>query len=75
MSKAPPEAVYTTEEITARLAASLPDWRFEDGHIKRRYKTANWPETLLLINRPAFSPRPPGIISISAHPVIGPSSR
>jgi 4a-hydroxytetrahydrobiopterin dehydratase len=54
MPKTPAERVYTPEEITARLAASLPGWTFADGHIRRRYKTANWPETLMVINAVGF---------------------
>jgi 4a-hydroxytetrahydrobiopterin dehydratase len=54
MPDTPPEKIYTPEEITARLAASLADWRYEDGHIRRRYKTANWPETLMVINAVGF---------------------
>jgi 4a-hydroxytetrahydrobiopterin dehydratase len=54
MPKKSTEKVYTPEEIAARLAASLPDWTFADGHIRRRYKTANWPETLMLINAVGF---------------------
>lgn len=54
MPKTSSEKVYTPEEIAAQLAASLPDWRFQDGLIRRRYKTANWPETLLLINAAGF---------------------
>ena len=54
MAKKCTDQVYTPEEIAARLASSLPDWRFADGHIRRRYKTANWPETLMLINAVGF---------------------
>ncbi len=54
MPKKSTEKIYTPEEITARLAASLPDWTFAAGHIRRRYKTANWPETLMLINAVGF---------------------
>jgi 4a-hydroxytetrahydrobiopterin dehydratase len=49
MPKAP-DKVYTPEEVTARLAADLPGWTFSEGHIRRRYKTRNWPETLMAIN-------------------------
>jgi 4a-hydroxytetrahydrobiopterin dehydratase len=48
------ETVYSPEAIAARLAANLPDWSFAEGHIRRRYKTANWPETLMLINAVGF---------------------
>ena len=54
MPKSPPEKVYTPEEIRARLTAELPGWTYADGHINRKYKTANWPETLMLINAVGF---------------------
>lgn len=49
MAKAP-DKVYTPDEITARLAAELPGWTFAEGHISRRFKNRNWPETLMVIN-------------------------
>jgi 4a-hydroxytetrahydrobiopterin dehydratase len=54
MPKQSAEKVYAPEEIAARLAASLPHWSHADGRIRRRYKTANWPETLMLINAVGF---------------------
>ena len=42
--------VYTAEEIEARLAAELPKWTFEDGWIRRKYKTAGWKSTLMVVN-------------------------
>jgi 4a-hydroxytetrahydrobiopterin dehydratase len=48
------ERVYTPEEIAARLSADLAGWRFSDGHIRRRFKTANWPQTLMVINAVGF---------------------
>ena len=44
------EKIFTSEEIEARLARDLPQWRYEDGHIKRTYKTGKWPATLMLLN-------------------------
>ena len=41
---------FTPEEITARLAAELPCWRYEDGWIRRTYKTSSWKGTLMVIN-------------------------
>lgn len=54
MPNRPAERVYTAQEIEARLAMDLPGWTYADGHIRRRYKTANWPETLMLINAAGF---------------------
>jgi 4a-hydroxytetrahydrobiopterin dehydratase len=44
------ERVYTDEEVTARLGQELPQWRLEDGWIRRRYKTHGWKGTLMVIN-------------------------
>ncbi|WP_166146093.1 4a-hydroxytetrahydrobiopterin dehydratase [Methylosinus sp. RM1] len=44
------ERSYSQEEITARLAAELPHWRFENGWIRRKYKTHGWKGTLMVVN-------------------------
>ena len=41
---------FTPEEVAAHLAAELPHWRYEDGWIKRTYKTNSWKGTLMVIN-------------------------
>jgi 4a-hydroxytetrahydrobiopterin dehydratase len=43
------ETTYNESEIAERLAA-LPGWYFEDGWIRRQYKTDGWPTTLMLVN-------------------------
>jgi 4a-hydroxytetrahydrobiopterin dehydratase len=43
------EAVYTEPQIAERLR-ELPGWYFEDGWIRRVYKTDGWPTTLMLVN-------------------------
>ena len=48
-SKAPDE-VYAADEISARLAAELPKWTYEDGWIRRKYKTSGWKATLMVVN-------------------------
>ena len=48
-SKAPDE-VYSPEEIAARLQEQLPKWTFEDGWIRRKYKTSGWKATLMVVN-------------------------
>jgi 4a-hydroxytetrahydrobiopterin dehydratase len=50
MSDAREERAYAPEEIVARLKAELPHWRFEDGWIRRTYKTTSWKGTLMVIN-------------------------
>lgn len=44
------ERVYSTEEVNARLAAELPHWYYEDGWIRRKYKTSGWKATLMVVN-------------------------
>ena len=38
------DEVYTPEEI------ELPKWTFEDGWIRRKYKTSGWKGTLMVVN-------------------------
>lgn len=45
----PKEQTYSEEQIAERLS-SLPGWFFEDGWIRRHYKTDGWPTTLMLVN-------------------------
>ena len=42
------DEVYAPDEVTARLAEELPKWSFEDGWIRRKYKTSGWKGTLML---------------------------
>ena len=44
------ERTYSEAEITERLARELPQWRYENGWIRRRYKTHSWKSTLMVIN-------------------------
>ena len=44
------DEVYTQDEVQARLAAELPKWTFEDGWIRRKYKTSGWKSTLMVVN-------------------------
>jgi len=44
------DEVYAPEEIEARLKAELPAWYFEDGWIRRKYKTSGWKATLMVVN-------------------------
>lgn len=43
-------ATYTDEQIKARLDAELPHWIFENGWIRRKYKTSGWKATLMVVN-------------------------
>jgi 4a-hydroxytetrahydrobiopterin dehydratase len=44
------DRVLDEAEIKERLTRDLPRWIFEDGWIKRTYKTSGWKSTLLVIN-------------------------
>ncbi|GAA4252577.1 4a-hydroxytetrahydrobiopterin dehydratase [Azospirillum formosense] len=44
------ETTYSDTEIAERLQKILPRWRFEDGWIRRKYKTNSWKGTLMVIN-------------------------
>jgi 4a-hydroxytetrahydrobiopterin dehydratase len=43
------EPTYNETQIAERLRA-LPGWYYEDGWIRRVYKTDGWPTTLMLVN-------------------------
>ena len=47
------ERTYTEAEIEAKLKA-FPGWWYEDGWIRRTYKTDGWPITLMLVNAVGF---------------------
>ena len=44
------DEVFTSDEITARLSEELPKWYFEDGWIRRKFKTSGWKGTLMVVN-------------------------
>ena len=44
------DEVYSPAEVTERLAAELPHWTYEDGWIRRKYKTGGWKATLMVVN-------------------------
>ena len=48
--KSTADEVYGAEEITARLQDELPKWYYEDGWIRRKYKTSGWKGTLMVVN-------------------------
>ena len=47
------DAVYDEAQIDERLQA-LPGWFYENGWIRRVYKTDGWPTTLMLVNAIGF---------------------
>jgi len=44
------DETYSEDEITVRLQEELPNWYYEDGWIRRKYKTSGWKGTLMVIN-------------------------
>lgn len=44
------DETYSQEEIEARLKDELPGWYYEDGWIRRKYKTSGWKGTLMVVN-------------------------
>ncbi len=44
------EETYGEDEIKQRLADELPHWYYEDGWIRRKYKTSGWKGTLMVVN-------------------------
>lgn len=48
--KGSPGEVYSPDEIAERLRAELPAWYFEDGWIRRKYRTSGWKATLMVVN-------------------------
>lgn len=47
------DRTYSDAEIAEQLAA-LPGWYYEDGWIRRVYKTDGWQATLMLVNTVAY---------------------
>ena len=44
------DQAFDEDTIKARLAAELPHWYYEDGWIRRRYRTSGWKATLMVVN-------------------------
>ncbi|MGZ8253016.1 MAG: 4a-hydroxytetrahydrobiopterin dehydratase [Methylophilaceae bacterium] len=44
------DRVYSLDEINAKIADELPHWFYEDGWIRRKYKTSGWKGTLMVVN-------------------------
>jgi 4a-hydroxytetrahydrobiopterin dehydratase len=50
MSDRPSVKTYGPDEIVARLKRELPRWRYENGAIRRVYRTNSWKGTMLALN-------------------------
>lgn len=46
----PTERVYSEAEIEQRLKQELPHWYYENGWIRRKYRTSGWKATLMVVN-------------------------
>lgn len=46
----PREKPMTDAEVKDWLAKNLPEWKLEEGWIRRTYKTSSWKGTLMVIN-------------------------
>lgn len=44
------ERTYTVPEIEGRLRRELPHWTYENGWIRRKYRTSGWKATLMVVN-------------------------
>lgn len=42
--------VYSESETKAKLEKELAHWFYEDGWIRRKYKTSGWKATLMVVN-------------------------
>jgi len=40
----------TSEEIAHRLQAELPHWYYENGWLRRKYRTSGWKASLMIVN-------------------------
>jgi 4a-hydroxytetrahydrobiopterin dehydratase len=44
------EKTYSEHEIAQKLTQELPHWYFENGWIRRKYKTSGWKSTMMVVN-------------------------
>ena len=44
------EQAYCEDEVRQRLSTQLPHWYYEDGWIRRKFKTSGWMGTLMVVN-------------------------
>ncbi len=42
--------VYSEADIVRRLAEELPQWYYENGRIRRKYRTSSWKASLMVVN-------------------------
>ncbi len=44
------DKTYLEAEVVQRLEDELPKWKYENGWIRRKYKTSGWKATLMVVN-------------------------
>lgn len=44
------EKTYSEDEVTQKLSTDLEHWYYENGWIRRKYKTSGWKATLMVVN-------------------------
>jgi len=44
------EKAYSQDEIEQRLKQELPHWYYENGWIRRKFRTHGWKATLMVVN-------------------------
>ena len=44
------DEIFDETTITKRLSEELPHWYYENGWIRRKYRTTGWKGTLMVIN-------------------------
>ncbi len=50
MPAEPNDTLLDENEIARLIATTLPRWRHEDGTIRRTFRTAGWPATIMVVN-------------------------
>ncbi len=46
----PSDPTMTPEDIQRRLKTELPHWYYENGWIRRKYRTSGWKASLMVVN-------------------------
>lgn len=46
----PSDRALSLEEINQRLEKDLPHWYYENGWIRRKYRTSGWKASMMLVN-------------------------
>lgn len=46
----PTERAYSEAEIEQRLKQELPHWYYENGWIRRKFRTSSWKASLMVVN-------------------------